>query len=75
MRRFTVTLTQNNLSGPFNIYYNNDIVADLEAGGSAINVSATSLLSGVSIVVGDNATNISLLNLKTGCNTKITTSV
>jgi hypothetical protein len=75
MKRFTVTLTQNNLSGPFNIYYNNDIVADLEAGGSAINVSATSLLSGVSIVVGDNVINISVLNLKNNCNNVITTSV
>ena len=75
MRRFTVTLTENNLSGPFNIYYNNDIMADLEIGGVASNIPASTLINGVSIVVGNDVTNISLLNLKNNCNNKITTSV
>jgi hypothetical protein len=40
MKRFTVILTENNLSGPFNIYYNNNILAELEVGGLAENISA-----------------------------------
>jgi hypothetical protein len=75
MRRFTVTLTENNLSGPFNIYYNNDIMANLEVGGIASNIPASTLINGVSIVVGNDVTNISLLNLKNNCNNRITTSV
>jgi hypothetical protein len=75
MRRFTVTLTQNNLSGPFNIYYNDNIIADLEVGGNASNILASTLINGVSILVGNDVTNISLLNLKNNCNNRITTSV
>jgi hypothetical protein len=75
MKRYTVTLTTNNLSGPFNIYYNDNIIADLEIGGNASNIPASTLMSGVSILVGDNVTNISLLNLKNNCNNRITTSV
>jgi hypothetical protein len=75
MRRFTVTLTENNLSGPFNIYYNNDIMANLEVGGAASNIPASTLINGISILVGNDVTNISLLNLKNNCNNRITTSV
>jgi hypothetical protein len=75
MKRFTITLTQNNLSGPFNIYYNNSIIADLEVGGSASNILASTLMSGINILVGDDVTNISLLNLKTNCNNIVAVSV
>jgi hypothetical protein len=75
MKRFTVTLTKNNLSGPFDIYYNGTILANLEAGGSATNISAATLSSGVSITTGDNATTIDLLNLKETCNNVISVNV
>jgi hypothetical protein len=75
MKRFTVTLTTNNLSGPFNIYYNDNIIADLEIGGNASNIPASTLINGVSILVGDNVTNISVQNLKNNCKNTIITSV
>ena len=75
MKRFTVTLTQNNLSGPFNIYDNNSIIADLEIGGSASNIPSSTLINGVSILIGDNATNILVQNLKNNCGNAIIISV
>lgn len=68
MRRYTVTLTVNNKSGPFNIFYNNNILASLVNGGLASNISAASLVSGIDILVGDDVTSIDVMNLKETCN-------
>ena len=64
MKRFTVTLIENNDSGPFNIYYNGTILATLETGGDAVNISATDLSNGVNVLVGNDVTTIDVLNLK-----------
>ena len=67
MRKYTVTLTVNNKSGPFNIFYNTNILASLVSGGSASNVSATALTNGIDILVGDDVNSIDVVNLKETC--------
>jgi hypothetical protein len=70
MKRFRVTLTENNLSGPFSIYYNGNILATLEAGGDAVNLPASFFDSSNTnyILTGNDATSIDIVNLKDGYN-------
>jgi hypothetical protein len=68
MRKYTVTLTVNNKSGPFNIFYNTNILASLVSGGFASNISATALTNGIDILVGDDVNSIDVINLKETCN-------
>jgi hypothetical protein len=72
MKRFTVTLTVNNNSGPFDIYYidpTGTYIALKESDLSpATNISAAQLTSGISIYTSDNLTSIDILNNKSTCN-------
>ena len=71
MRYFTIALTTNNNSGPFNIYYDNNNIANLSNGSPATGISAASLTSGVMVVVNDTTSNLVVLNLKETCGSTI----
>jgi hypothetical protein len=71
MRKFKVTLTTNNNSGPFDIYYvsnNESVLAPLVTGSYATNITANQLLSGVDIQADYGVNNINVFNLKDTCN-------
>jgi hypothetical protein len=71
MREFKVTLTTNNNSGPFDIYYvsnNESILAPLVTGSYATNITATQLISGVEIQADYGVSSINVFNLKDTCN-------
>jgi hypothetical protein len=71
MREFKVTLTTNNNSGPFDIYYisnNESILAPLVTGSYATNITAAQLISGVEIQADYGVSSINVFNLKDTCN-------
>jgi hypothetical protein len=72
MKQFTVTLTVNNNSGPFNIYYIDPtgayIALKVSDSSPATDISAAQLTSGFDIYTGDNLTSIDVINLKPTCN-------
>jgi hypothetical protein len=72
MKQFTVTLTVNNNSGPFNIYYIDPtgtyIALKVSDSSPAIDISAAELTSGFSIYTSDDLTSIDVLNNKPTCN-------
>ena len=71
MRKFKVTLTTNNNSGPFDIYYvsnNESVLAPLVTGSYATNITANQLLSGVDIQADYGVSSINVFNLKDTCN-------
>jgi hypothetical protein len=71
MRKFKVTLTTNNNSGPFDIYYvsnNESTLAPLVTGSYATNITAAQLLSGVEIQADYGVSSINVFNLKDTCN-------
>ena len=67
MRYFTIALTTNNNSGPFNIYYDTNNIANLIDGSQAIGINAASLTSGVIVAIEDYVTNLIVLNVKETC--------
>jgi hypothetical protein len=70
MRRFTVALTANNNSGPFNIYYkedNNYLLAKLIDGSDATGISASQLSLGVITFISFEASEIIVQNNKETC--------
>lgn len=71
MRKFKVTLTTNNNSGPFDIYYvsnNESVLAPLVTGSYATNISSTQLASGVDIQADYGVSSINVFNKKDTCN-------
>ena len=68
MKQFTVTLTVNNNSGPFNIYYIDPTGTYIALKASdlsqAVDISAAELTSGFSIYTSDDLTTIDVLNNK-----------
>jgi hypothetical protein len=71
MREFKVTLTTNNNSGPFDIYYvsnNTSVLAPLVTGSYATNITAAQLISGVDIKADYGVSNINVYNKKDTCN-------
>lgn len=70
MRKFNITLTTNNKSGPFDIYYTseeNNVIAPLISGSYATNISASQLTSGVTILADYGVSNIYVINNKETC--------
>jgi hypothetical protein len=71
MRQFTVYLTNDNKSGPFDIYYTSEgigYLAPLVTGNYATNISSASLGVGVNILADYGVSNISVVNTKETCN-------
>ena len=71
MREFNITLTTNNKSGPFDIYYTSEgenVLASLVTGSYATNILASQLLSGVDIFADYGVSNIYVVNNKETCN-------
>lgn len=71
MRKFNITLTTNNNSGPFDIYYTSEgqnIIAPLVSGSYATNISASQLTAGVNILADYGVSNIYVVNNKETCN-------
>jgi hypothetical protein len=71
MREFTVYLTNDNKSGPFDIYYTSEgigYLAPLVAGNYAVNITSASLGVGVNILADYGVSNISVVNNKETCN-------
>ncbi len=71
MRQFEITLTTNNNSGPFDIYYTSEgtnVLAPLVGGGYATNIPASQLTTGVNILADYGVSNIYAINNKETCN-------
>lgn len=71
MREFTVYLTNDNKSGPFDIYYTSEgigYLAPLVAGNYATNITSASLGVGINILADYGVSNISVVNTKETCN-------
>jgi len=74
MRIINIILTQNNLSGPFDIFYIKEdinLIAPLQTGGVAENITSSQLLLGINIIVPLNTINILIKNKKETCNTYV----
>ena len=70
MRKFNITLTTNNKSGPFDIYYTSEgenVLASFVSGGYATNVSASQLTAGINILADYGVSNIYAINNKETC--------
>jgi len=70
MREFNITLTTNNKSGPFDIYYTSEgenVLAPLVNGNYATNISASQLTDGVDILADYGVSSIYVINKKETC--------